>query len=94
MKRFGTKKPHENHAPCLTRGCENFFNITYKNTDGLCKSCRKNNKKYSQWKTILSDNLRELKGGCEICGLSVKAPKREDGINVCDKCNEKHPIRK
>ena len=35
--------------------------------------------------------LKEAFKGCEICGESVEAPKREDEINICDKCNDKYP---
>jgi len=31
--------------------------------------------------------------GCEVCGESVVAFKREDDIYVCDKCNKKYPIK-
>ena len=29
---------------------------------------------------------------CELCDETGEAPMRDDGINVCDKCNEKHPM--
>ena len=29
---------------------------------------------------------------CELCDTGI-GKKRDDGINVCDSCNEKHPIR-
>ena len=33
-----------------------------------------------------------MENGCELCDEGGEAPLRDDGINVCDKCNEKHPI--
>ena len=34
-----------------------------------------------------------IENGCELCDEGGEALLRDDGINVCDKCNEKHPIR-
>ena len=62
MKINGTKKPTESHAPCLTKGCTNYFNVNYKDANGYCKGCNKilNNENHKKWKTILEDNIKEL----------------------------------
>ena len=36
-----TQKPKTNHAPCEKKGCDNYFNINYKQNNGKCKPCNK-----------------------------------------------------
>lgn len=43
----GLSRPNENHAPCEVRECGNYFNITYKNTNGMCKRCNSVNEKFN-----------------------------------------------
>lgn len=33
-----------------------------------------------------------IENGCELCDEGGEAPLRDDGINVCDDCDEKYPI--
>jgi len=40
MNRHHTKKPTELHRSCETKGCLNYYNISYKNTKHRCKPCR------------------------------------------------------
>ena len=46
MKEFQgwRKRPAYSHAPCETKGCINYYNTTYKDADGYCKSCKKRRK--------------------------------------------------
>ena len=41
---FGTKKPTVNHIPCKTKGCNNYFNVKYKDANGYCRLCNKKRK--------------------------------------------------
>ena len=43
MKHY-TKRPKDIHVPCETKGCNNYFNMYYKNANGYCKIC--NEKKF------------------------------------------------
>jgi hypothetical protein len=42
-----TRKPKDNHAPCETKGCREYFNILYKDTNGKCKRCNRVNEKFN-----------------------------------------------
>ena len=42
-----TKKPRDIHAPCETKGCREYFNILYKDTNGKCKRCNRVNEKFN-----------------------------------------------
>ena len=41
----GTRKPKNVHVPCIIKGCSNFYNSTYKETDSKCRPCRNKDKK-------------------------------------------------
>ena len=41
----GTRKPRKVHFPCETSGCNNYYNVTYRDTNNKCNICRKKEKK-------------------------------------------------
>ena len=43
----GTNKPRDSHHPCLTNGCTNLFNSSYKSSTGFCNVCNQNRKSKS-----------------------------------------------
>ena len=36
-----TRKPKNVHAKCNTKKCPNYYNTTYKSSNGYCKPCNK-----------------------------------------------------
>ena len=65
---FGTKQPTENHLPCEAKGCNNYFNVRYRYTNGYCRLCNEKRKSqettnrdgdvYKSWKQSLVDGFR------------------------------------
>ena len=49
--------------------------------------------KHQEKKLKMDKEIKEAFTGCEICGESVKGKKGNDGINVCDFCNDKYQIK-
>ena len=45
MNNSYTKIPRDTHVPCETKGCTNYYNVTYRNTNNKCNICRKKEKK-------------------------------------------------
>lgn len=41
----GIGKPKEHHFKCNTKGCPNYFNINYKDSNGYCKPCNTKRKR-------------------------------------------------
>ena len=35
----GVGKPKEHHHRCETKNCPNYFNATYRDSNGYCKPC-------------------------------------------------------
>ena len=44
LKKHHTKKPNLNHQPCINKGCNNFYNVLYRNTKEMCNPCRMKDK--------------------------------------------------
>tara|TARA_R100000655_G_scaffold15723_4_gene34724 strand:- start:311 stop:499 length:189 start_codon:yes stop_codon:yes gene_type:complete len=44
--KHGLSEPKDYHAECEIKGCGNYFNITYKDTNGMCKRCNQIDEKF------------------------------------------------
>ncbi len=45
---YGSKRPLKEHIPCSNKGCNNYYNSTYKNTNSLCVPCNKSKKEKNE----------------------------------------------
>ncbi len=43
-----TQKPTQHHIPCITKGCNNYYNIVHLHTNEKCKPCREKDKRKKQ----------------------------------------------